>query len=483
MILFLSYKLQVTGTLTNNGSLNVTDLTGAGTLTNGSTGTLKLDGTTTISGLVTTPYGNIVKYGKSGDQTVKPVSYYILALKGSGIKTIGSGLAIHLGINISSGVVVDLTGTSTIQLLILNGVPQAIGTWGATGSGATNIDDTYFSGTGMVSVSGPTTTITIDSLSADSGISSTDFITNTAVQTIQATLSEPLFSAAGGKLYGSVDGGATYTDITSKVSGTAVTWNGVTLSPGTSSIKMKVEYGTQDGPIATQAYTLDTTAPTLMQVTQVPTPTTEDNAKYYFKTDEACRLDVSPLSATGGGVQTVNESGHPAPGAGYYLYVTGLVDGGTYSFNFDCIDQSGNISNTLNVGPFTAIVPAPPSGGGGGVTVLIPTIAPPVATVNNVPAPSPSNNSNKTAAYQFARSLKFGSYGDDVKHLQAFLNSHNAQIAAVGFGSPGNEILNFGSKTTAALAKYQKANGITPSVGFFGPITMKFVNTIVSQGK
>jgi len=109
--------------------------------------------------------------------------------------------------------------------------------------------------------SAPTTTVTINSISADTGVSSSDFITKTAAQTISATLSTGL--VGGEYLYGSVNAGSSYTDITSMVSGTAITWTGVTLNAGTSSIKMKVsDTAGNDGTVATQAYTLDTSAPT-----------------------------------------------------------------------------------------------------------------------------------------------------------------------------------------------------------------------------
>lgn len=71
----------------------------------------------------------------------------------------------------------------------------------------------------------------------------------------------------------------------------------------------------------------------------------------------------------------------------------------------------------------------------------------------------------------FTRDLTVGSTGDDVKALQQWLNAGGYQVAASGAGSPGNESSYFGSLTRAALAKYQAAKGITPSVGYFGPKT------------
>jgi hypothetical protein len=43
-------------------------------------------------------------------------------------------------------------GTITVGALVLNGVSQASGTYGATGSGADHINDTYFTGAGLVLV-------------------------------------------------------------------------------------------------------------------------------------------------------------------------------------------------------------------------------------------------------------------------------------------------------------------------------------------
>ena len=61
--------------------------------------------------------------------------------------------------------------------------------------------------------------------------------------------------------------------------------------------------------------------------------------------------------------------------------------------------------------------------------------------------------------------------GADVKALQVYLNTHGYVIASSGAGSPGNETTKFGGATKAALIKFQKANGITPAAGYFGPKT------------
>ena len=80
------------------------------------------------------------------------------------------------------------------------------------------------------------------------------------------------------------------------------------------------------------------------------------------------------------------------------------------------------------------------------------------------------------AVAAFKSDLTVGSLGSHVKALQEFLNAKGYTVASSGPGSPGNETTEFGPLTKAALIKYQKAKGITPAVGYFGPITRAAIN-------
>jgi hypothetical protein len=71
----------------------------------------------------------------------------------------------------------------------------------------------------------------------------------------------------------------------------------------------------------------------------------------------------------------------------------------------------------------------------------------------------------------FTRNLTVGSTGADVKCLQEYLNASGYTVAASGAGSVGHETTYFGPATKAALAKWQAANGVTPSAGYFGPLS------------
>ncbi|SVD20374.1 uncharacterized protein METZ01_LOCUS373228, partial [marine metagenome] len=89
--------------------------------------------------------------------------------------------------------------------------------------------------------SDPTTTVTINTISSDSGSSSTDWITKTAAGNVDADLSAALLAGTSSRtvetLEVSVDAGSTWATVASgDISGTDVT-EGVTLGAGTSSVK------------------------------------------------------------------------------------------------------------------------------------------------------------------------------------------------------------------------------------------------------
>ncbi len=73
------------------------------------------------------------------------------------------------------------------------------------------------------------------------------------------------------------------------------------------------------------------------------------------------------------------------------------------------------------------------------------------------------------ASASFNVNLTIGSRGADVIALQTWL-------IAQGYSIPAGATGYFGLQTRAAVAAYQAAKGITPAVGFFGPITRASVN-------
>jgi hypothetical protein len=91
----------------------------------------------------------------------------------------------------------------------------------------------------------------------------------------------------------------------------------------------------------------------------------------------------------------------------------------------------------------------------------------------------------------FARDLKTGATGADVKELQMFLNKDaDTRVAATGAGSAGMETMTYGPATAAAVSKLQvkyRAEILSPSglvnpTGFFGPSTRAHVNKMCAGG-
>jgi hypothetical protein len=76
-----------------------------------------------------------------------------------------------------------------------------------------------------------------------------------------------------------------------------------------------------------------------------------------------------------------------------------------------------------------------------------------------------------SATYNFTSDLTVGSTGSAVTSLQQFLIGQGDLVLAT-------PTTYFGAMTQKALAKFQAKNNITPSVGYFGPKTRAFVNSL-----
>ncbi len=85
-------------------------------------------------------------------------------------------------------------------------------------------------------------------------------------------------------------------------------------------------------------------------------------------------------------------------------------------------------------------------------------------------APSLALSSASSSAHVFVRDLKINMAGADVLELQKLLVANKSGAAAQALAQHGLT-KNFGPLTQKALIEYQKAKGITPAVGYFGPKT------------
>lgn len=226
-------------------------------------------------------------------------------------------------------------------------------------------------------------------ISNDSNIT-TDFITNVASQTITATLGSTL--GVSDVLYGSTDNGASWSNITSKVSGTTVTWTGATLTAG-GGIQLKVgdNAGNDDSP-TTQTYTLDTSAPATP-----PTPVLATASDTGQSNSDRLTSDTTPtLSGTAESGSTVSVYdgatllGSVVATGGAWSYTTGTLADGSHSFTVTATDTAGNVSAPSNP-----------------LAVTIDATAPVVSTVT-VPA---------SAAYGSSATLSFTVHTDDIVYV------------------------------------------------------------------
>ena len=94
-----------------------------------------------------------------------------------------------------------------------------------------------------------------------------------------------------------------------------------------------------------------------------------------------------------------------------------------------------------------------------------------LAQIQTLQAQLGTSTSGAAMTYNFTSDLTVGSTGSQVMQLQQFLIAKGDLVLAT-------PTTYFGALTQAALAKFQAANGITPSVGYFGPKTRAFVNSM-----
>lgn len=123
-------------------------------LSNNSTSLLNISGNFVSNGTFTAGATSTISF-IGATQSVAGVTYSNLTLSG-GTKTFAGNTIITNNLIVSSGAVINLNGitTHTAGTLTLNGSGPLTSTWGASGSGAANTNDTYFTGTGRITING-----------------------------------------------------------------------------------------------------------------------------------------------------------------------------------------------------------------------------------------------------------------------------------------------------------------------------------------
>lgn len=161
---------------------------------------------------------------------------------------------------------------------------------------------------------------------------------------------------------------------------------------------------------------------------------------------------------------------------------TGLSCGTAYSFVVRAKNGDGvETENSTAQATTTSCVGGGGGGGGGGRPAYSPPVPPAVlilqlkAKIEELKAQLAQMLGAGQAAYGFQRNLFLGIAGEDVRRLQEYLNNNGFIIASFGPGSKGSETNFFGAMTQNALIRFQKANNISPAIGYFGPLTRAFI--------
>ena len=261
-----------------------------------------------------------------------------------------------------------------------------------------------------------TVTVTDSAGNASTALSVSSFTIDTTAPTLAevTAVSTPTNNTAPSYVFsadetGSISYGGSCSSSTSSVSSTgnqSITFNA--LNAGTyndCTVTVTDSAGNASTALSVSSFTIDTTAPTLAEVTAVSTATNDTTPSYVFSSDKtgtiayggACSSSTSSVSSTGNQTITFNS-----------------LNAGTYT---DCTitvtDSAGNASTALSVSSFT-----------------IDTTAPTLAEVTAVSTPS----NDTTPSYVFS-SDKTGSI--------AYGGSCSSSTTSVS--STGNQTITFSS--------------------------------------
>ncbi|SDE56494.1 Ig-like domain (group 3) [Massilia sp. PDC64] len=212
-----------------------------------------------------------------------------------------------------------------------------------------------------VDLAAPTTAVGGIAFSADHGASNTDFITNTAAQTISGTLGAAL--QTGERVEVSLDNGATWT--AAQVNGTA--WSLAATLGGSGTLQARVVDAVDNaGPVASQAYVLDTAAPTLTIASDTNPLKAGETATitFTFSENPGATFTAADVAVSGGQLSPLSGSGTVrtavfTPDANLDNQTASItVAAGSYA---DAAGNAGSAGTSVNIYFDTLVPGAPPA--------------------------------------------------------------------------------------------------------------------------
>ena len=205
-----------------------------------------------------------------------------------------------------------------------------------------------------VDLTAPGQTISIDSVQGDSGLSASDFVTNTNQVVLEGSLSAPLGSGETAQI--SLDGGTTWIDLV--VNGSSWSYaDGRTLADGSYQYLVRViDAAGNVGSLDSQAIRVDTTPPavTLISVDSITQDTGLSTSDFITHDNQlALHGSLNAVLASGEHVQISLDGGltwiDVSVSGQSWSYADGrtLADG-DYVYQLRVIDDAGNVSATTN---------------------------------------------------------------------------------------------------------------------------------------
>jgi hypothetical protein len=189
-------------------------------------------------------------------------------------------------------------------------------------------------------ITAPTTTVSTVTFSADTGTSDTDFVTNTAAQTISGTLSA--VTVTGEVVKVSLDNGTTWNTATNTIGQNSFSYSGTLISSNTLQVRVEDEFGNA-GTAKTQAYVLDVTAPSITSpttATAIDENVAADTTVYTAVSTDARTVTYSLKAGNDAASFTINSSTG-------VVKINGIPDyeaKSSYSFTVVATDAAGNAS-------------------------------------------------------------------------------------------------------------------------------------------
>ena len=162
----------------------------------------------------------------------------------------------------TGGTLGSVSGTGLVRTAIFTPAASL-----ATGNASITIAaGNYTDPAGNTGSAGTTPAISIDTLAPTVTIIGITLSTDTVTGTLSAAL------GTGEMLFGSIDNGMTWSDITSKVSGTSMTWDGLMLS-GNTTIMLEIRDAAGNSVSSTTETTISTAGATTTTTTKIPVGT------------------------------------------------------------------------------------------------------------------------------------------------------------------------------------------------------------------